>query len=258
MTCRWAGRNQPRLLTGHHKPDCDDDACSGCQPCPDDHCPKCWRTHSTGTCTGCVAQGHDDLTAIVADYANLPTEALLGAAATSGVIPGGEATVALGPCSPGTASLWDAHFADDTRIGDWHPLLTLATWATVWRDWFGTPAPTTRATVASEAAYLGRILHLAAATQPRDDEWPPELLDMLADLGTLRARLEDVTHDGERVDHGAPCSVCDATLVARYDDRDSRNLGGRRDLWECPRCKRTYSPAEYWLAVRARLAQASA
>lgn len=250
--------DKPRAFRNRHDADCTDDACRGCAECPEDHCPRCWRTHATGCCAECLATTKDDLAAIVSLHANLLAEALLGAAATSGAIPGGEPTVALGPCSPGTASLWDVHYADDTRIGDWHPLLTLETWAVVWRDWFGTPEPTTRATVTAAAGYLTRILHLAAATQPRLDEWPPELPDMMRDIATLKARLEDVTHDGERVDHGAPCAYCNTTLICRYDVPKPDKPGGRSDTWECPRCKRTYSQAEYWLSVKARLSDLSA
>lgn len=238
-----------RAIIGRHTDDCDDGDCRGCLRCPEDHCPRCYLTHSIGVCPTCLAGSKDDLAAIVTLCGDLLGEAMLGSAATH-ALPGGQATVALGPRSSGSAGYFGDHWVDN-QLGDWHPLDVLETWSVVWRDWFHSPQPTCRATVGGAVEYLTGVLHLAAATQPTADEWPPDLPDMLRDIASLRARLEDVLHDGDRPERSqVPCLDCGARLEHRYADAEAD------DRWVCPRCRRAYTDAEHRLAKAEHLGTA--
>ena len=67
--------------------------------------------------------------------------------------------------------------------------------------------------------------------------------DFARDLRRCRTHLEAVLHDGEQVDRGVPCMTCGATLVRVWGhDQD-------HDGWQCPRCKRTSTEAQYRFAV---------
>lgn len=248
-----------RAIIGRHADDCDDGDCRGCLRCPEDHCPRCYVTHCVGTCPGCLYKGKTNLADIVDRIHELPAEALYGKAATS-PLPGGQATVALGPRSSGAAAFASDDPEDWPRDDDWHPLDVLETWSVMWWSWFGTPEPTQRLTAADYAEYLTSVLHLAAATQPTVDEWPPDVPDMLRDIEKLKARLEDVTHAGDRPQRSqVPCLDCGERLEHRYSNPDGtepENDNPDNDRWVCPRCRRTYTDAEYRLAKAEHLGTA--
>lgn len=247
--CRYAP-DRGRVLTGHHNPDCADDTCRGCQPCEDDHCQVCTKEHAAVVCDTCLGAIRDDLRTIVELHGQLPAEAAHHASAT---IPGGAATVALGPWSPGHADVYDDPETWGLNLdNDWHPLLTLATWEDVWRDWYGT-ATDLRATIDRAADYLRDHLTDMARQTPRvdadaEEEWPPDLPQMAADLRQLRGRLEGVLRAGDRDDRaGVACFDCGGQLVRRMTP------AGLADRWTCRRCRREYTDPEYRLAVRAKI-----
>ena len=264
MTCRPNGRNQPRLLTGHHKPDCDDDTCAGCGECPRTHCATCQRTHVDElNCIGCIAKTRETVREIVRLCRGLRARAADHSrdSTPSGRLSvlGGDAMVLLGPSSDGTGDQAARHRGIDLLGYD--AALGYATMASLdlvsdplppkeligemvddWRKVLGYPAAPWRMSLSRDADWLGE--HMAQAAQCPDLDFA----ENASELARLQARLEAVLEDGDRVEHGAvPCDVCSVNLVGRFDDQ------GRRDEWECPRCGRTYRAAEYWLRVRALL-----
>jgi hypothetical protein len=135
---------------------------------------------------------------------------------------------------------------DHDHDGD-HPLLVLGFWDDMWRT-LNHHLPHPRPTIATTAAYLDQNM-TAMAREPR-----ALFHEFSADMARTRSQLEAILYAGERDEHGAPCLHCKATLTRRCDPpRPGNKLdqGGLRDMWDCPRCNRTYGPAEYWNAVAA-------
>lgn len=273
--CRFHLVARARFVMHRHVDDCDDEQCAGCVRCTERHCVVCTATHvgtDTLACADCLAALREALHDIVLLCDALPGQAAFGGEAghllAGAPIPGGDAMVLLGPGSDGRAQvremLWeatDAPHSDDERSGDPEPpLALLASWEDDWRLLWAQPAGP-RATLPNAAAYLLRNLARAAATHPAFDEFADAIFG-------CRARLEDVLHDGERDETGAPCVHCGATLIrrsmpprtCRHDvDDDVGNSGdvctcdhgGLRDEWRCPRCRRVYDSHSYWNAVGA-------
>lgn len=176
-----------------------------------------------------------------------------------------------------TLDSWDGPPPDDW-ITDDHaadgdpPQAVLAFWDDAWRHLNRHP-PRILPTIAAAATYLHQhMTRMSREPRARFD-------DFAADMHSLRARLETVLSAGERDEKGAPCLKCRATLIrrtsdprpapprycyghiahqgfwaCRWPDRADCCLsdrGGLRDVWDCPRCHRKYSYAEYWNAVQA-------
>jgi len=207
-------------------------------------------------CDRCLSTVRLTLKVIVALYGHLLEEAMFGHQATA-ELPGGEATVALGPWSTAAGDItgpdwkaWRSYTEDNRLTDDWHPLLSLETWGQMWREWAGQPEPTLTATVTSAVGYLGRHLVDINSGQPRltgaDTEWPPDMTELVDELNMVRSRLENVLHDGERQQSGAPCLRCNTNLVRQVD-----TSGGLSDDWKCPACHRWYDPVQYANAVAA-------
>lgn len=252
--------DRTRALVDVHDPSCTPAAgvgCRGCQTCHLEHCADCNRRHVDGTayCPSCLAATRETLKVIIRLYGNLLDEAMLGRMATA-ELPGGDATVALGPWSLGTGDLaapeWEAwrSYTEDNRLADdWHPLLTLEVWGQMWREWMGTPEPTTTATMTSAIGYLDRHLSALNAAQRRFDasgdvEWPPDITELVSDAHATRSALENVLSDGERQQSGAPCLRCNTNLIRQTD-----KTGGLTDDWRCPKCRRSYDAVQYRNAV---------
>ncbi len=207
-----------------------------CELCRHRHCLRCGDEHVTErTCVECVAVARDDLDAVVTLSALLPDQAANGG--TEGhleaarAIPGGEATVMLGPGSMTTTSNPDESPADPVP-----PLLMLATWEDDWRHVIGHEAAQHLATMANAAAYLNDNLAYAAQHHDAFDEFADDMVG-------LRIRLENVLGAGERDEKGAPCMHCGAALVRSYDAR------GLRDEWQCRRCRLAWDNESYWRNV---------
>jgi hypothetical protein len=204
-------------------------------------------------------------------------------------IPGGEALVMLGPVA--NLDVWARrvtvrldfnyrarleHIPHDDWLTDDHPAdgdppqAVLAFWDDAWRHLNRHP-PAPLPTISAAANYLHRhMTRMSREPRARFD-------DFAADMHSLRARLETVLSAGERDEKGAPCLKCRGTLIRRTEDPRPApprycyghggvcrwparwdldecvrcDRGGLRDVWDCPRCKRKYSYAEYWNAVQA-------
>jgi hypothetical protein len=70
--CRYMASDQPRVLPGRHRDDCEVETCAGCLPCPMDHCRVCGVEHSVGACAGCVGEVRENLGELVRMCAALP------------------------------------------------------------------------------------------------------------------------------------------------------------------------------------------
>jgi hypothetical protein len=134
---------------------------------------------------------------------------------------------------------------DHDHDGD-HPALVLAYWDDMWRN-LNQHLPHPTPTISSTAGYLDQNM-TGMANEPR-----ALFAEFAADMHNTRARLEAILYAGERDEKGAPCLHCRALLVRRTapPNPGARDQGGLRDMWDCPRCHRTYGTAEYWNAVAA-------
>lgn len=228
--CYWTSTQTPRALRDRHGIDCEAESCRGCVSCPDAHCLICGIEHVTQrTCPKCIGATRDDLGQIASLYGALLIHAVeggnYGRLEAARPIPGGEAMVMLSPGS-------HHGFHEYESPGDHMPTeLLLATWEDDWRSLAGNPT-TERASVQTAVGYLEE--HLAIEAQRHD------AFDAFADeMRRHRAHLEDVLHDGERIETGAPCTGCNRPLERIYGAQ------ARNDSWWCDRCKIALKPDEY-------------
>ncbi|WP_166345070.1 hypothetical protein [Phytoactinopolyspora limicola] len=205
--------------------------------------------------------------------------------------PGGDALAMLTAGHNGTvvySRTGNRDHAADHQPDDPDPVLAvLASWEDDWRKTRGEPAagPPSFHTV---LAYLTRHLDWAAQ---HHDAFP----DFSADVARIRRRLLSVVGDSPAPERAASasCTECGSRLVAeirdpkpchhsrrpqRRRDRDGVwepldefehrvtaweveharcDQGGREDLWVCDDCGTTYTPAQYFIALAARLEEAS-
>lgn len=249
--CRYTGATSARVLVGRHRDGCDNPACEGCQECTRAHCRGCGHEHAASVCPGCVGAVREDLSEIARMVGSLPEEA-----EHRGV--NSEAMVLLGPTVDPEAwqhheASWlagravpvdcDAHDLDElqawleTADSDRHPLLVLGRLEMVARDLLEHETDE-RVTVAAAVRYLDvQLTHLAG------NEWF-DWRDMASDVRGCRGHLEDVLHDGERVETGAPCVQCQ-TRLQRHVTEDGR------EWWWCRFCKRNLTDDQYRYAVGA-------
>lgn len=243
MSCKWAGSDQPRVVSGRHDEDCDGDECAGCQPCTENHCGTCGMTH-VGTdlnCAGCIGEARTNLAEIVDRAPRLPHEAV-----TKGVA--SEAFHLAGPTANPAAwqqrGRYGHKYAHDARLGENHPLWVLGTWDLAVTQHYGHHR-TAAITVDSAADYLGR--NLTDLAQDADFAF-----DALAsDLRDCLSHIEAVLHDqaqGDRANVG--CFECGRQLERKLVK------DGFEDFWTCQGCRRRYTYAEYNFALRASLEDA--
>lgn len=239
--CRSTGRDNPRLLNGHHY-DTDvvdehghtihtGDDCRGCIPCEQGHCAICGTEHLTDahphTCIECVSKVRDDLVAIPDLCSQVRRHAQSGNAGrlAAAPIPGGEAMVIMSPAgeahsrayyeeghrkactNPACTGCLDAsHKQDEYRDAVDTPTLVLARWEDVWRTALDSPADH-NASIRRATSWLGD--HLTMMAQRVD----PPVDEFSHDLAQLRYHLEEVLGDGVRNQPGAPCLNCGTALV---------------------------------------------
>jgi hypothetical protein len=134
----------------------------------------------------------------------------------------------------------------------------LASWEDAWRHERGLPGAPYRATVSNAAEWLTTNLGWAASRFPAFDEFAE-------DVRSLRFRiLRALGLSDDPVRMNADCFECGASLVRDYflprpcnhgPDRHSSycDQGGLRDWCRCVKCGRTYTPAQYHLALRAAI-----
>lgn len=209
------------------------------------------RDEERRVCSRCVAGALLDLEDIVTGYAELST-----VVEASGYrmrdLPGGDALVML------AAGSVEGGGPDDHPVyGDPIPVLAdLHSWERDWRETFGhSHYPAWQVTVTSVTAYLREWMWLAARTHEAFD-------DYVRDVRTLRSRLTHVVGlANDPLIAPASCFDCGNPLARDYrpptgtptDVREGSAAEGLPDDWTCLRCRRIYTPAEYWLAVRAVL-----
>lgn len=243
-TCRYAGRNEPRVLPRRHADDCaDPSTCSGCLPCPGPHCRVCGRNHAETTCAGCIADVRETLAAITEMCAALAAEAEHRGTDS-------DAAMLAGPVADPEA--WSHHkrSALAGRIdAGWlehaeeaaHPLFVLGTWEMLGRELLGLAPGGEAVSVLGSGAWLD--LHLHQLAELADD------FDVLRrELNDCRAYVEAVLHDGEQVERGVKCPMCGrANLVKRYGMTEDG------DRWCCPRrdCGAAYTEGDYRAKVEA-------
>lgn len=234
--CRWVASDQPRAVIGEHYDECDGTDCRGCWPCLVGHCLICRREHTdeahSQTCASCVGAVREDLELIVDMFARLEDEAISKGMAGDGeeTVLGGDAMVMLAMrYREQTGAASDGDKSHESKTDPVPPLLTLATWEDCYRDHLGHDQAGT-ASVDAAAGYLSRQLtHIA-----QDSEVPFE--DFARDIRQTRGRLEDVLHDGERIERGAPCPACrEDGDEARplVQERNDRDVTGASDRWVC-------------------------
>lgn len=233
------------------------------------------------TCTACLTRTRRNLAQVVTTYALLPDTlghipakpADTGKPSTAETpLQGGDALSLLAPGSEG-AQWRGPHKTSDltTRRTPWRPerrirnaipdsdgntlrpttadegndnwptdapsvAFELSRWEDAWRSRRGEPPADTTPTVSRCAGYLERRMGWAADHHPAFPHFATELRNLLR-------RLEDTTSTSDRPQTGAPCFDCGADLKRAYGEEN----------YSCPRCRRVYLAAEYWLAIRAQL-----
>lgn len=280
MSCYHRGRDQARAIRGRHGDQCPDHdwhpplayrPCRGCQPCTEAHCRRCGVTHAEHTCPGCIAEVREDLAEITAMCRALPAEAIV-----KGI--DSEAMNLLGPVTDPEAR---AHAEASYRAGrlpegwletgrhgkkcpllhneactgcggdEHHPLTFAWWWNECWREAFDhdeTPAVGADYGVRELVAYLDRNLAYAA-DQP---DLPFE--DFARDAAACRRHLEQVLHDGDQVETGAPCLTCGKRLRRVYErdelpwtHRDGSSPLAATDGWACAHCREHRDQETYGL-----------
>jgi hypothetical protein len=211
------------------------------------------------TCDPCVSWVRRTLIRIEQLYPLLPYELAGRAGASvpmdpSGIrgdtepMPGGDVLVMLGPGS----SMWHSghryHGVTDpdgrrlcqcTADADIDSILgVLERWDRDWRITFGEPAATDQATVTGCSLYLLRRLAKAAQEHRAFDEFAD-------DIRTLHDRTELALRVSPQRSP-VPCITCNHRALERPAPRDD----GRAFEWQCGRCHRNYTDADYWMAMR--------
>lgn len=241
--CRYAGNDEPRILIGRHvsedavdegDPIHSGDDCTGCQPCPHDHCVVCRAEHVdlVQTCPTCITNAKERLKSVYGLHKHLAGEAQHGGRdgrlAAARPIPGGDAVVLRGPGSDsssvthmedqnefaehaGWTRPFDVSHKHDERQGEPLPTLQLLQqWEDVWRKELGNRVR--HRTLLTTAKFLSE--HVSWAAQ-RTDSFP----EFVRDISRHAAVLEALLHDGTFYEHGgAPCFRCAGVLERKAAD----------------------------------------
>lgn len=185
-----------------------------------------------------------DIRAILELYDNLRDEAINRAGNPE--IPGGDAMVMLGPSANPEAWSYkelsaalgrtEPHGLYENDTDPQPPLLVLATWEDSIRIERNQPTDL-QATIHRAADYIRSSIDWCFDYDATGDMNFVAVDDMADDIHTIRARLEAILKDGDRLTRiRARCMYCDEAprLAARYMDDP------RRDHWFCPSCKHLY------------------
>lgn len=237
--CEW----QPAADGGSAKTQAEDHADDAGHPL----CIACGTslpTEQPQACLPCVHDARSRLAEITELWATLPTylghpkapvmDASPGSKSDETPLPGGDVLSLLADGSDGRWAQGEAHNLDHLPSDAPSIAHELSRWEDDWRNARAEPASTQRATVAGAANYLTARMTWAGDHHPAFDEFT-------SDIRKLLSRLKTVTATDDRPETGAPCFDCGATLERRMGE----------ETYTCPRCRRTYDPASYWLAVRA-------
>src|SRR5690554_3624288 len=192
------------------------------------------------TCTRCVGVARRSLIRVEQLYALLPHELtaragtapamdLSGVRSGADPVMGGDVMVMLGPGS----TRWHSDPVDSDSLLGW-----LERWEADWRVTFGDGAATGPATVPTCTLYLLRRLSRAAQEHPAFDEFASDLRDK-------RHRVEQALNLVQ-ARSPVPCMTCGRRALVRPAPRPD----GRVFEWQCQSCRRNYTQAEFWQAVR--------
>lgn len=294
MTCKFVSTTEPRVISGRHSDPCTcDDRELGCLPCPETHCVVCSKAHAKAACVACLDAARGDLEAIGDLCLGLPAEATVKGVQSEAVMLYGPAADPEAWRNTATSAMVgrvDASYLEDCR-DELHPLWVLGTWEQIWRDHLDHYSEAV-ITVATAAAYLDmQIGYMSEQAEPAFDEFARELRGCRAHLENV---IRDGVRDEQGVPcsdcgrnltrRSTPAVGCfhsrRAMLMAKakyHADPDAvRTLhrlllaypevaqehtkchqGGLVEHYECRGCHRTYTEAEYWIAVRARIEEVS-
>jgi hypothetical protein len=241
------------------------------QDCPQRHCYVCNDRHidlTDQTCIWCLGLARRWLRAIPDHAAHIRADNTGYPAASPGIsertsrnadtpLMGGDKTSLTGPGGDGRnvhrwvevidpdtgkkkKELVTLDHAADNQAGDPPSALALLEqWERDWRETLHLNAAMTKATLTNTTTFLLDQLGWAA-------QHHPAFPDFHMEARQLHATLEHAAGATERpVVDAAMCQACTGIRLRRAWLRD-----GLSDDWHCPRCKRNYTPAEYWLAVR--------
>lgn len=266
MSCYTVGRDLPRLIRNRHEHDHPapdgDQLCPGCLPCTDHHCRVCAINHvdqDTDTCPSCIADVRAGLVQIDKLYDALPDEAelkgveseafnLLGPVADPEARAHAEASYKAGRLPEGwletglhgkRCPLLVKEACTGCAGREYHPLTIAWWWNQCYREALDHDETPAGAHLWTLLDYLDTNLAYFAAYPDIDFE------DLARDVRACVAHMEQVLHDGEQIETGAPCLTCSGGVLMR---REWGKLAAA-DGWRCPRCREFRDDAAYQLNV---------
>lgn len=209
--------------------------------------------HERQACGKCIAHVRSELEELEERYVLLSVEVEHHAA---DAIPGGPAMVALAGGSTGIGQVraWaagsDASHLDDEWDNDGLSVsFELARWEDEFRRLRADPAAVVLpATSVSNRDSELRTLHAAVTYLTRQLDWAGGHLDVFDEFATdvrrLLGRVRGITRSGPQYD--VPCTDCAVPLLLLdVTEKDGTRVG----VYQCPRCRRRYDDAAYWVAV---------
>jgi hypothetical protein len=241
--CRSVAENKPRLLRTHLA-DCNSAACRGCEPCGDLHCRICDHIHLDrfGTCPSCLSEVRTNLATIGKLCGAVPAEAEhrgINSQAMFLLAPAADPEARSHLEDSVMAGRIPAEYLDYPRPGDrLHPDFIVGNWDMLVRGCLEHDPSSQPWTLASSIGYLDRQLTYLAAYDGL------EFADLATELNDCARHLEQVLHDGDQIEHGAPCLTCKRKVTRTTDDAGVVSF-------YCERCKKNLTENEYRLAVRA-------
>lgn len=199
------------------------------------------------TCPSCQAVARLNLAMIGELASHLALHAVLGRQAfhVHEDIPGGDATVMMAPASTGWAIGSYVRAIPELPHDVRPPLDVLAYWMRRWEDWTSAPPSLDTPSLDLAETYLGRVLHLIAATRL--------FVGLAHDLAGVTRELENVLHAGDRAEVSrVPCWDCGSRLLKVWGDQ------AKADHWRCPTCGELYDQGRYERAQHDQLASRGA
>lgn len=245
------------------------------------------------TCDECVGKVREDLTDIRWLCRRIPAQAAYGSPdgrrLAAAPIPGGDPMVLMGPSVDPQLVIRGRTYADVHRRGDVvPPLAVLAVWEDKWRTWLHHDT-TSRATITAATRYLeGQLTYMAQQTNGPDwveftraiadvrrhleytlhDEQESERGVECFECGARLVRRFRQAHPCRHIEEAGRAGVQPhlyVTMLATYPelgpDADHSLCTGQGGIddpragssWECPGCRKDYTPGEYATAVKRSL-----
>ena len=221
--------------------------------CPTQHCQVCMARHldpTEATCVYCLGACRRWLLAIPDLAAQIRASNTGYPAASPGIsehtsrnadtpLMGGDKTSLTGPGGDGRNSAGQPWAADNQPSDPPAVLAVLESWEDDFRQTWGTTAATSHDLTPTTQWLAGPALDWAANHHPAFPDFHTEIRQ-------LHQHLEHAAGTTDRPIQGfVDCLTCQRVRLVRHWLTD-----GLSEDWSCPRCKRTYTLAEYWLAVR--------